>query len=102
MSAFQLMSHYTFAYVVTFGEQKGGLDIPIWGVSSPPKFYWLCQINLALADSEHLGAAHRAYALGRWPAVFHGYTLSVLHFPLSATFYTISLHLKYLLFSFEA
>ena len=49
-------------------------------------------INLGFTDSEHLGAAYRACALGRWFAILHGYDLSILHFPLSAAFHTITLH----------
>ena len=50
------------------------------------------QQNLALTDSEHLGAAGRTDPLRRWLAVLHGYGLGVLHLPLGATFHTISFH----------
>jgi len=79
------------AYLVTFGEQKGGLDIPILGLSSPP-FVGYVRVNLTLADSEHLGAAYRACALGCRPAVFHGYTLGPLNLPLGLALHTVTLH----------
>jgi hypothetical protein len=49
------------------------------------------------ADAEHLGAANRAYALGRGFAVLHSDRLGVLHFPLGTAFDTITLH-AFLLF----
>ena len=48
--------------------------------------------GLALADTEHLGAACRAHALGRWPAVLHGNGLGILYLPLGAALDTIPLH----------
>jgi hypothetical protein len=44
------------------------------------------------ADAEHLGAADGANALGCRFAVLHGDCFSVLHFPLGAALYTITLH----------
>ena len=52
--------------------------------------------NLALTYPEHLGAADRAYTLGCWSAIFHGYCLGILHFPLGSTLHTVGLH-SYLL-----
>ena len=46
---------------------------------------------LALADLEHLGAAHGAYALCGRLAVLHGDGLLVLHDPLGPTFHAIRL-----------
>ncbi len=54
-------------------------------------------MKLGLADFEHLGAAGRAGTLGRRPLVFHGDGLGVLHFLLSAAFYTITLNHRRLL-----
>jgi hypothetical protein len=45
-------------------------------------------LNL-LADSEHLGAASRADALGSGFTILHGNRFGVLHFLLRATLYTI-------------
>ena len=50
------------------------------------------QEKLLLADSEHLGAASRADALGSWLAILHSDGFGVLHFLLGAAFNTISLH----------
>ena len=47
---------------------------------------------LALPYFEHLGAAGRAYALGRRLTVLHLYTLGVLHFLFGAALHTIPLH----------
>ena len=47
---------------------------------------------LALADSEHLGAAGRANPLRRWLAVLHGDGFGAAHLLLAAAFYAISLH----------
>lgn len=48
--------------------------------------------SILLADSEHLGAASRADALGCWLAVLHRDGFGVLHFLLGAALNTISLH----------
>ena len=52
--------------------------------------------DLTLADSEHLGSAHRAHALSCWPAIFHGDPSSVLHFPFGTALHTVCLHLTLL------
>ena len=97
----------TIAYFVTFGEKRG-LDIPIQGKPQPlsdsagyvrvnlalTDSAGYVRVNLALTDSEHFGAAYRAHTLGCWFAILHGYTLRILHLPLSAALYTISLHLS--------
>ena len=49
-------------------------------------------IGLFLADSEHLGAAGWAYALGSRLAVLHGDGFSVAHFFLGSALHTICLH----------
>ena len=49
-------------------------------------------LQLALPDFKHLSPTYRACALSRRPAVFHGYSPGILHFPLGATLHTISLH----------
>lgn len=69
---------------------KKGWTNPIPGISSPSVGY--VRVDLAFADSEHLGAAHWAFALGRRLAVFHGYGLGVLYLSFSAALYAISLH----------
>lgn len=48
--------------------------------------------GLALAYSKNLGAAVWAYALGRGPAIFHGYRFGILYFPLGAALHTVGLH----------
>jgi hypothetical protein len=50
--------------------------------------------KLGFADSEHLRAAARAYALGGWLAVLHGDAFGVFNFLLRTTFHTISLHVQ--------
>ena len=73
-------------------NKKGGLDIA-WDHPAPP-FNSVCylRVNLALANSEHLGAAYRACALRRRPAVFHGDALGPLNLPLGLALHTITLH----------
>ena len=48
--------------------------------------------SLALANAEHLRAADGADALGGRLAIFHGDSLGIAHFSLSAALYTVSLH----------
>jgi hypothetical protein len=55
-------------------------------------FYPLTETVLALANTEHFGAASGADTLSRGLAILHGNTLSVLHFFLGAALYTVSLH----------
>jgi hypothetical protein len=47
---------------------------------------------LFLADSEHLGAAARAYALRSRLAILHGNGFSIAHFLLRSALDTIRLH----------
>ena len=47
---------------------------------------------MLLADLEHLGATNGANALGGGAAILHGDGFGVLHFPLGAALYTITLH----------
>jgi len=56
--------------------------------------------DLAFADSEDLSRAYGAHALGRRPAVFHGYLLGVFHFPFGTALHAVSLHLDIFLLSF--
>ena len=81
------------AYFVTFGVKRGWASRyrDIQPPSIPEGF---TSKDLALADSEHFGATYRTGALSRWFAVLHGYTLSILHLPLSAALYTVSLHVS--------
>jgi hypothetical protein len=58
-------------------------------------------VRLFAADSEHLGAADGANALGRRLAIFHGNRLGVLDFPLGAAFHAVSLHFHLLPFVFS-
>ena len=58
----------------------------------PLNFAGYVRVNLALADSEHLGAAYRACALSCRPAVFHGYILGPLNLPLGLALHTVTLH----------
>jgi hypothetical protein len=53
---------------------------------------------LALADSEHLGAAFWANTLCCGLAVLHFDGFGIAHFSLGAAFHTVSLHLVHLLF----
>jgi hypothetical protein len=63
----------------------------------------LVRYFVLLTDSEHLGAANRAYTLGRRLAVLHGDALGVLDFPLGAAFYTVRLHQAHLpVFGYQA
>jgi hypothetical protein len=48
---------------------------------------------LALADSEHLGTALWASTLCGWLAILHFDGLWIAHFPFSAAFHTVRLHL---------
>ena len=48
--------------------------------------------TLAFANTEHLGAASGANALGRGLTIFHSDALGVLHLFLRSALYTISLH----------
>ena len=66
---------------------------PDAGKTQPHLSLGYSQQDLGLADSEHLGATYGTGALSRWFAILHGYTLRILHLPLSAALYTISLHL---------
>ena len=43
-------------------------------------------------DTEHLGAANGADALGGRTTILHGDGLGALHLPLGAALYTITLH----------
>jgi hypothetical protein len=52
----------------------------------------LVVIGLFLADSEHLGAAARAYTLCSRLAVLHGDGFSIAHFFLGSALHTICLH----------
>jgi len=70
-------------------EKKEGLDFN----SSPFYYNGYASKDLTLANSEHLSATSRAYALSRRSTILHGYTLGILHLFLRATLYTISLHL---------
>jgi hypothetical protein len=74
-------------------DKKKELDISYLEISSPNylKSFW-CLPALALADSEHLGAAGRTYPLRRWLAVLHNDGFSVAHLPLGAALYAIGLH----------
>ena len=49
-------------------------------------------LALAFANTEHLGAAVWAYALGGWFAILHGNGLGILHFSLGATLHAICFH----------
>ncbi len=48
--------------------------------------------DLALANTEHLGATRGADALGCRFSVLHGYGLVVLHLPFSTALHTIGFH----------
>jgi hypothetical protein len=49
--------------------------------------------KLSLSYSEHLGATGWTYALSGWFAVFHSYTLGVLHLFFCSAFDAIGFHL---------
>ena len=51
-------------------------------------------VDLALADSEHLRATGRAYALGCRSAILHGDAFGIFHFLLGMTLHAISLHIQ--------
>jgi hypothetical protein len=55
------------------------------------KWQWY-SYRLAFTYPEHLGTADRAYTSGGWSAIFHGYCLGILHFPLGSTLNAIGLH----------
>jgi hypothetical protein len=61
-------------------------------------FKHLISFVLALADSEHLGAAFWASTLCCGLAILHFDGFSITHFSLGAAFHTVSLHLVHLLF----
>jgi hypothetical protein len=48
---------------------------------------------LAFSYPEHLSSAIGANSLGRWLTILHGNCLSIFHFPFSAAFHTVCLHL---------
>jgi len=73
-------------------NKKEGLNKPDAGISSPINLS--AMRDLALTDSEHFGTACWTRSLSRRSTVLHGYALGVLHLPLSAALYTISLHLS--------
>ena len=54
-------------------------------------------LGLGFAYSEDFGAAGRAQALSCRLTILHGYALGVLHFPFSAAFHAVCLHIVYLL-----
>ena len=70
-------------------KEKPGLCI------QRPGFSGLLCIPLALADSEHLGAASWADTLGSRLAILHLYGLGIAHLFLFATFHTIGLHIRF-------
>ena len=70
-----------------------GLDILIPVISRPSEILLgYIGVDLALADSEHFGAAYRTRALGRWPAILHDYRPGVFNLPFGLAFHTITLH----------
>ena len=56
-------------------------------------------MRLALADSEHLGAADGANTLGGWPGILHGDGFRVLHLSFCPALDAVSLHFSPLAFS---
>ena len=47
---------------------------------------------LTLSYSEHLGPTYGAHPLSCRLTIFHGYALSVLHFPFGSAFHPVCLH----------
>lgn len=58
-------------------------------------------VDLALTDSEHLGAAYRADTLGCRLTILHRDTAGVPHLPLGTTLDTIRLHGHTSLFGYK-
>lgn len=58
-------------------------------------------VALALADSEHLGTAHRANTLSCWFPILHRDGAGVPHLSLGTTFDTIRLHGLTSLFGYQ-
>jgi hypothetical protein len=56
-------------------------------------YFWLF-LYLALADFEHFGTATRANTLGSRLAIFHFDRPGIAHFPFSAAFHAVCLHLR--------
>jgi len=79
------------AYFVT-SREKRGLDnlVPRYPAPSVTESY--DSKDLALSDSEHLGATRRTNTLSCRFAILHGYSFGVFHFFLGSAFYTICLH----------
>ena len=50
-----------------------------------------------LPNPEHLGSTRGTDALSRWLTILHGDGLGILHLLLGTAFYTVCLHLIYLL-----
>ena len=63
-----------------------------------PLFNPYIESGLCLPNSEHLCATCGTCSLSSRLPVLHGYGLGVLHFLLGTAFYTVCLHLVYLLF----
>jgi len=64
-------------------------------------FMYLALMYLALADSEHFGIALWTSALCGWLTILHFDGLRIAHFPFSAAFHTVRLHLCTSLFIYE-
>ncbi len=60
--------------------------------------YGYAGIDLALTDSEHLGATYRTCALSRWSTVLHGYRLWIFDLFLRPALNTICLYHSCLLY----
>jgi hypothetical protein len=63
-------------------EKKEVAGHPDTGKTQPLLSNGYVSKDLALADSEHLGAAYRTCAISRQSTILHGYTLGILHLPL--------------------
>lgn len=70
------------------GQNQKKADLEAHRRKGSPSFFW----SLTFSYSKHLGATDRADTFRCWSAIFHCYSLGVLHFSLFSTFHTIGLH----------
>jgi hypothetical protein len=82
---------------MSLDKEKPGLCILL----QRPGFPGLLSIPLTFTDSEHLGAASWANALGSWLTILHFDGFGIAHLLLFATLHTIGLHLRFHLLFFR-
>jgi len=65
------------------------MDMPLTGVSIPSCQRRIINVNLAFANTEHLGTTHRTGALSGRLTILHCYGFGIFDFPLGTAFHTI-------------